>query len=215
MKTLEEVKEQYHDLVVVDTESGEEAVPQLEKYEIEYLWTQIGNHAKEEGVTLKINVEKSFDPATVETTQKEDGEQENEETTENNDNKNNIVDDIIGNMSAATVESTSTGAADEKDEANYDLMFEASGSYVSVADFIYAIENDSSLGFKIEDFEMTGSSKTVTARFTCKDIRIKKITQTTEQQEKTEEEKKNEDNENITKNTTTSTKSTKTSNTTR
>ena len=228
MKTLEEVKQQYHDLVVVNPETGEQSTPQLEKYEIEYLWTQIGNHAKQEGVDLKISVEKAFDPSTIsQTTENDDqnaennddqnvekSENENNKEDENNQNTNNI-DEMINDMQASTVESTSTGAQDEKDEGNYDLTFEATGSYVSVADFIYAIENDSTLGFKIEDFSMTGSSKTVTARFTCKDIRIKKITQTSAQQVETEEKEDNNTDTTNSTNTTNSTKSSKSTNTTK
>ena len=215
MKTLEEVKQQYHDLVVVNPETGEQTTPQLEKYEIEYLWTQIGNHAKQEGVDLKINVEKAFDPSTIsQTSENKDQNTDNKEDETNKDDENNKsndnIDGMINDMQAATVESTSTGSQNEKDEGNYDLTFEATGSYVSVADFIYAIENDSTLGFKIEDFSMTGSSKTVTARFTCKDIRIKKITQTSEQQVEAEEKDENDTN---TANSTNSTKSSKSSNT--
>lgn len=36
----------------------------------------------------------------------------------------------------------------------YDLNFTAEGDYVGITDFIYDIENDSSLGFKIEKFKM-------------------------------------------------------------
>ena len=54
----------------------------------------------------------------------------------------------------------------------YDLEFTAAGSYVSVIDFIYDVENDSALGFKISDFKMQGSDGGVTGTFTCKNISI-------------------------------------------
>lgn len=64
----------------------------------------------------------------------------------------------------------------------YDLNFTVNGSYISITDFISDIENDSTLGFKIEDFKMLpGNSKTgneLLATFTCKDIAIKDVTQT-------------------------------------
>ena len=59
-------------------------------------------------------------------------------------------------------------------EGNYDLKFSASGSYICITDFISAIENDSTLGFKIEDFKMIPSGSELQATFTCKDISINK-----------------------------------------
>lgn len=67
----------------------------------------------------------------------------------------------------------------------YDINFTVKGKYIDVADYIYDIENDSKLGFKIEDFIMVSfteektnadGSKTngtgVKANFNCKEIAI-------------------------------------------
>ena len=61
----------------------------------------------------------------------------------------------------------------------YDLQFTATGSYISITDFISAIENDSSLGFKIEEFKLVPSSSgsDLQATFVCKDIAIKDVSQ--------------------------------------
>lgn len=61
----------------------------------------------------------------------------------------------------------------------YDLQFTATGSYISITDFISAIENDSSLGFKIEEFKLVPSSSgsDLQATFVCKDITIKDVSQ--------------------------------------
>ena len=64
----------------------------------------------------------------------------------------------------------------------YNLKFTATGSYISITDFISAIENDSTLGFKIEDFSMVASSESgdqLEATFVCKDITIQGIDSTT------------------------------------
>ena len=63
----------------------------------------------------------------------------------------------------------------------YDLQFTATGSYISITDFISAIENDSSLGFKIEEFKLVPSSSgsDLQATFVCKDIAIKDVSQST------------------------------------
>lgn len=66
----------------------------------------------------------------------------------------------------------STGAAN-----TYNLRFTVTGTYISIVDFISDIENDSTLGFKIEEFKMipAGSDSTLEATFVCKDIAIKDI----------------------------------------
>lgn len=93
----------------------------LETYDIDYLWTKLGNYAKEEGVIIKIDV-------------------------------------------------TSSSASSNL----YDLNFSVAGTYVGATDFIYDIENDSKLGFKIDNFAMSSNTTAeVTASFICKDIPIK------------------------------------------
>ena len=60
----------------------------------------------------------------------------------------------------------------------YNLNFTATGSYVGIEEFITGIEDDSKLGFKIENFSMKSSSENggeVQATFVCKDITIQGI----------------------------------------
>ena len=54
----------------------------------------------------------------------------------------------------------------------YDLNFVATGDYVGITDFIYDIENDSSLGFKIEGFKMEPDGDRVKTSFNCTNIAI-------------------------------------------
>ena len=61
---------------------------------------------------------------------------------------------------------------------NCNLYFTATGTYAGIAGFIENIEDDSKLGFRIEDFKITASSEesnTLQATFTCKDIIIRGI----------------------------------------
>jgi len=63
-------------------------------------------------------------------------------------------------------------------EDTYNLNFTAKGSYISITDFISDIENDSTLGFKIENFKMIPSGEednSLQATFICKDIAIKEV----------------------------------------
>lgn len=91
----------------------------------------------------------------------------------------------------------------------YNLKFTVTGSYISITDFISDIENDSTLGFKIEEFKMTpsGGSGELQATFTCKEISIKDVSQNTVPTPTTEE------NNTTNTNTTNSTNNTNTTNT--
>lgn len=120
-KQYEQAKTEYEELATVSTDSEVTTASQLQKYEIEYLWTRIGNHATSENVVLKLEIK-------------------------------------------ANSTSEATGY--------YDLNFTATGDYVSLTDFIYDIENDSTLGFKIEGFKMEPSGNGLQASFICTNVAI-------------------------------------------
>ena len=73
-------------------------------------------------------------------------------------------------------------AHDENVEIKIDVSnSNISGRYTDVTQFIYDVENDSKLGFKIENFDMKSSTVStlknnsiygVIGKFSCKDIRI-------------------------------------------
>lgn len=70
----------------------------------------------------------------------------------------------------------------------YNLKFTVTGSYISIIDFISAIENDSALGFKIEEFKMVPGGSELQATFICKDITIKDISDSVSNNQNTEEQ---------------------------
>ena len=131
-EAMQAKKKEYEEQAVLVSNS--KYYMQTEKYKIDFLWTRIGNYAKENKVTPKMEV------------------------------------------------------ASGSTKGIYNLIITAVGKYPNVADFIYAIENDSRLGFKIEDFSMTrygakvenddgenatkNDSNLVQGRFVCKEIRI-------------------------------------------
>ena len=96
---------------------------------------------------------------------------------------------------------------------NYNLNFTVNGTYIAIMDFISDIENDSTLGFKIEDFRMQSSTTTGTdlqGTFTCRDITIKDISSLNVVTPQTD----GQTNENTTGNTTGNTTSNTTGNAT-
>lgn len=102
----------------------------------------------------------------------------------------------------------------------YNLIITVVGKYSNIADFISAIENDSRLGFKIEDFSMEQytseeGSNLVQGKFTCKEIKIdiKSIdSDNTNQDERNSDEStnSNQTNTNTTNSNTANTNSTST-----
>lgn len=129
IKQLETQKNSYEDMVNVSTDSQVEAANQTYNNTIDFLFVRIENHAKSEGVTMKMEV------------------------TRNSTGVNNV----------------------------YNLNFTATGSYTGIEEFITGIEDDSKLGFKIEDFSMVASSQSgdqLEATFVCKDITIQGIDST-------------------------------------
>lgn len=71
---------------------------------------------------------------------------------------------------------TSASIVESKSAKQYDLYFTLTGSYVSISEFIAAIENDSSLNFKIENFILNptqDSTEILKATFIVKEISVK------------------------------------------
>lgn len=122
LKTLQKEKQSYEDLVTISNSEEITEANKFEKYEIEYIWTKVGNHATSEGVIIKLEVTRG---------------------------------------------SSST-------QGLYDLKFTVTGDYIGITSFIYDVENDTSLGFKIEDFKINPGENTdnLVATFACKDINI-------------------------------------------
>lgn len=149
--TLTESKTNYENKAIALNSSSSGYASQLDPYDIDYLWTKLGNYAKEENVVIKIDI-------------------------------------------------TVSGVSSEL----YDLNFSVNGDYSDITDFIYDIENDSKLGFKIDDFKMVASTdNTLLATFTCEDIPIDlKLVETTSEDTNTTT---NSTSENTTANTTANT----------
>ncbi len=171
-KSLQEQKQTYDNYILSDDGTG--VVSQIQSYEVEYLWTKIGNYAKREGVVLKMDVE-------------------------------------VNNATLGT----------------YNLNFTVTGSYVGITEFIYDLDNDSSLLFKIESFKLTpqDSENNLIATFTCKDISINidsslvneaiqdTSNETITQNNNSQDGKNNTNTTNTTSNNTTNTNSINTTNT--
>ena len=96
-------------------------------------------------------------------------------------------------------------SGDTGDSNLYNINFTITGHYIAIINFVSAIENDSKLGFRIENFKVVPGGDDLTATFVVRNIRIKneKTTTSTTQTQTTD-----------TTNTTTNTTETTVDNTT-
>lgn len=94
---------------------------QQKSYAIEFLWTKLGSHARNEGINLTFEIA-----------------------------------------------SSSTGA----NNAN-DIKFTVNGSYIAIINFVYAIENDAELNFRIENFKLLPyENEILQGTFTVRNISV-------------------------------------------
>lgn len=63
-------------------------------------------------------------------------------------------------------------SGDTEDEEVKNLAFTVTGQYVGIIDFISAIEDDSELAFRIEDFKMEPDEENIKATFNVREIKI-------------------------------------------
>ena len=129
----------------------------LENYSLEYMWIRLGNYAKRNNLTF-IMVEPNNDPIL-----------ENNEIDEENEDKSVVEED---KTSESNEEDIVNDTAVGNGEA---LKIQVTGSYLDLADFIFEVENDSELRFKLDNISMELVSGTVVrATFDVKNIIINK-----------------------------------------
>ena len=120
---LKKQKEDYADLILYNSDEENSNINLYENYEIEYLWTKLGNYATKNELIMKLEVMNSY-----------------------------------------------TGA-----QKSYNLNFTLSGEYVSIIDCISEIEDDATLGFKIENFKLISQGEALQATFTVQNVNINNI----------------------------------------
>ena len=120
-KKLVAEKENYEQILALGVDENGQPINKIQEYEMEKIWVAMGNHAKAQGVDLKMDV-------------------------------------TLNNSVSKT----------------YDLKFTVTGGYIQIVDFLYDVERDSTLVFKIENFKLVAGETTdvLVGTFTCKDIKI-------------------------------------------
>lgn len=121
-KKMQDSKEEYLKYSTISTNDEIIKAMQGKVYKIEFLWTKLGQHVRNEGVVLDFK----------------------------------IVESSIGESKAS------------------DLEFTVTGTYSRITNFVYAIENDDDLDFRIDNFKLIPSNSDVmlTATFTVRNVVI-------------------------------------------
>ena len=119
---MDEAREEYLKYSTISTNDEIIKAMQGKVFKIEFLWTRLGQHVRNEQVVLDFK----------------------------------IVDSSIG-----------------ESKAN-DLEFAVTGTYTRIINFVYAIENDPDLNFRIENFQLIpdGSDVLLIANFTVRNVVI-------------------------------------------
>lgn len=120
-KKMQDIKQRYLDETNLSSDEEIQNALQIESYDIERLWAKVGNHAKAEGVNLKL---------------------------------------VLG--------PSSSGSNDTRD-----LSFTVDGTYIGITNFVYAMEDDQELEFRIYNFKLLPyRDEILQATFLVKDVRI-------------------------------------------
>jgi len=120
-KKLQAEKQNYQSTIAYTTDEELKNANKMEQYKLDYLWTNLGIYATNNGVIMKADL--------------------------------------------------SHGTSGIKDQ--YNISFTAIGQYLALSEFVYAIEKDPELGFRIDEFSLVPYSEdTLQATFLIKNVTI-------------------------------------------
>lgn len=182
MQTFESEKEKYNNITDETINLIKDAT-KIEKYSIEYLWVRIGNYASK----YKLGVSIVEPGNTVSSNNNTNNEENNNGTTEGENNGTEQVPGGSTENNTGGTEQVPGGTTnpdinnptnDSNNEGNISsnagagvLTIRVTGAYKSICDFIYLLETDSTLRFKLENMDISGADN-VTANFEIKDMQI-------------------------------------------
>ena len=170
-----------------------------ESYNIEYMWITLGNYAKknnleivlvEPGGTATTNTSKDANSSssnsnnattttTTTTTTNTNNTTANNtattsNTTTNNTATNNTTTNNSTNSNATTTNNNST-SDNTTSSSGSALKVQLTGSYMNISDFIFEIENDTSLRFKLDNISMDYvEGTTIKTTFDVKNVVVNK-----------------------------------------
>lgn len=156
-----------------------------ENYNIEYMWIRLGNYAKSNNLTI-VMAEPGGTFESTETSDKDGSKSKDSKTstasattdktsTTNTNTTSSGTTNSNGNATTSSTESSSTEKATETTTSNTLFKIQVTGSYLDVSDFIFEVENDKALRFRLDNISMDYvSGTTIKASFNVKNLIINK-----------------------------------------
>ena len=169
-----------------------------ESYNIEYMWITLGNYAKknnleivlvEPGGTATTNTSKDANSSssnsnnatttttTTTTTNTNNTTANNTATTTNNTTTNNSTNSnaTTTNNNQTSTDGTNSTSDNTTSSSGSALKVQLTGSYMNISDFIFEIENDTSLRFKLDNISMDYvEGTTIKTTFDVKNVVVNK-----------------------------------------
>lgn len=152
-----------------------------ENYDIEYMWIKLGNYASVNN--LKILLVEPGGTVTETTTgdsTKTDTSNSNTTNTNSSTSNNNTSTQATSTTAStdaskaantATTASTANNTTKSKTTDDTLLTVTLEGSYLNMSDFVFEVENDKELRFKLDNMEVTYvSGTTIKAKFNVKNV---------------------------------------------
>ena len=181
-KEFAEQKEAY-DLISDETIAAINDATKEEEYFIEYLWVTLGNYATKHNLSLSV----------VEPGGNVNGTSATATTTQSDETAVSTGTGVTGNSTGVTsttnaattgspTSGTEGGAVSETSSTSNTLTSNATaltvqvkGSYIDLADFVFEVENDKSLRFRLDNISMKSAGGTeVITSFNVKDFTVLK-----------------------------------------
>lgn len=126
-----------------------------ENYDIEYMWIRLGNYASSNNLEIILVEPGGKNVATTQNSTQQDNTQQNSQDSANKQEANSTTTTTTNSDTLMTVT--------------------LQGSYLNVSDFIFEVENDKELRFKLDNIEMTYvEGTTIKAKFDVKNITVLK-----------------------------------------
>lgn len=160
-----------------------------ETYNIEYMWIKLGNYAKKNNLEIVMVEPGGQMDSSSQNTGSTTTTSNNASTTANNNTSNTTTTTTTTttntNTTTTTTSSnnTSTDNKDNKDNKTSDisstdssvLKIQVTGSYMNTSDFIFEVENDTALRFKLDSISMDYvEGTTIKTSFNVKNIVVNK-----------------------------------------
>lgn len=156
-----------------------------ETYNIEYMWIKLGNYAKKNNLEIVMvepggsqgSSNSNASSTTTASTNTNSSKTSTATTTSNNTtaaststNSNNTNSSNTTTNNSSTSSSSSSSSTD-----NSNFKVQVKGSYMNTSDFIFEVENDTALKFKLDNISMDYvEGTTIKTSFNVKNLKVNK-----------------------------------------